>query len=303
MFFGLFRRAATPFNTGYLPTEDGHDVYFAEYGNATGIPILRFHGGPGWHAKEKHTHVFNLKKHRVILFDQRGCGQSRPAGMTENNTLEKLVKDAKRLLDQLSIHKCTVYGGSWGATLALAFAQAYPAHVERLVLTQVFLARQKDIAWITEDIARCYPDIIHKLKEEVRDGSSLRAYYAAQMASGDRVRATQLYGSYERMIGQMSPCFTDEVPTQEHISAFGIYMHYDSIGYGLYENQLMANIGKIAHLPTLIVHNRLDLVCPVDQAWELHRAMPNSNLVIVPDSGHGSDMLDRTIRQEISQFI
>jgi len=303
---GWLFKQQKPFNNGYLPEEDGHQVYFQEFGNPDGKPVLLFHGGPGSCSKPKHATNFNLKTHRIIMFDQRGCGQSLPLYNIENNSLKHLVHDAHRLLAQLSIKKTIVCGGSWGATVCLAFAQSYPQLIEKMICSKVFLARNKDISWISESSAIFYPDIMDALRSPIPAGQDLRDYYAKQMLFGDRkaqAAATKLYGSYERQIGSLHPALLQEEPAEDHIESFKLYMHYDADNYGLTENQILENIDSIKHIPTLIVHNRLDMICPAEQAWLLHKAMPQSKLVIVPDSGHSSALLERTIKQELQTFL
>lgn len=295
-----------PFMTGYLPEEDGHRVFFQVFGKPDGYPVLAFHGGPGSCGKASHTESFDLKRQRVILFDQRGCGLSEPAGETRHNTTRDLVSDAARLLRHLGIARAGVRGGSWGATLALLFAQAHPEMVDRLIIAQTFLARRADIDWINKHAARLYPDIIDTLMQDVPEGMTLRQHYARLMASGDaaqQARATSLYGSYERMIGSLSPRFADTPPDPAHIAAFRIYMHYDSMDYGIAEDEVLSGMARIAHIPALIVHNRGDMVCPVDQSYLVHRALPQSQLVIVPDRGHVSKKLYREITRHTRLFL
>ncbi len=304
--FSFFKRMPKPAVTGYLPEQDGHRVFYQAYGNPKGAPVLHFHGGPGGSSKPKHAPRFDLRRHYAVMFDQRGCGQSLPAGETRNNTVRDLVTDAARLLNHLGIDRAAVSGSSWGATLALLFAQTYPQRVEKLVLTQVFLARKKDADWITQDMARLYPDMMAEIMREVPAGMPARQHYAARMATGDdaaRSKATSLYGSYEHMIGTLSPAFPQDAPTPEHVQAFGLYMHYDSHGYFLDEDEILQNMRKIAHIPALIVHNRLDLVCPVEQAWLVAKAMTDARLVIVPEAGHVGDKLFAVTKQEIERFI
>ncbi len=305
MFSFLFKDAK-PFSTGYLPDDKGHSVYFHQFGNPEGVPVFSFHGGPGSRSKPKHAKLYNLKKFRVILFDQRGCGMSTPAGKFEDNGLADLLHDAKRLLDMLGIEKAIISGASWGAALALVFAQNFPERVQKLIVSSVFLARQKDIDWIAKESSRFYPDLMQEMVKELNDQSFLRSNYAQMILSdnkADQIKAARLYGSYERMIGQLNPSFSAEVPTDDHIAAFKIYMHYDRYNYGLQENQILENIETIKDIPTLIVHNRLDMICPLKQAWLLHRSLNNAKLVIVPDAGHSSELLVKTIKKEVTAFL
>ncbi len=295
-----------PFNTGYLPENKGHKVYYHEFGNPEGLPILVFHGGPGSCSKPKHANMFNLKNNRVILFDQRGRGKSLPLFEVQNNTLQDVVEDAKKILETLSVKKAIVYGGSWGSTVGLVFAQTYPDLVDKLIVAKTFLGRKKDIDWRSSGVAHFYPDIIQKLMDEVSPSVDIRKYYADLAFSSnedDRIKATSLYGRYEPMIGQLNPTFPNEPASEEHSKSFKLRMHYERNNYGLCENQILKNIKSIENIPTLIVHNRLDMVCPVEQSWELHSAMKKSKLVMVPDYGHDSDLLDETLEKEIVIFM
>lgn len=295
-----------PFQTGFLPEKDGHLVFFQQFGSPSGSPLLAFHGGPGSFSKPKHARNFNLATRRIILFDQRGCGRSLPPSATDHNTTTDLVEDARRLLDFLNLPKADICGGSWGATLALLFAETYPERVNRLLLKQVFLARRRDVAWVAAESARFYPDIMQIMMSDVPEGKTLRQHYAALMSGGDRdqqILATRLYGSYEHMIGTTNPSFATEPPSEEHINAFRLYMHFDAMDYGLRDNQLLENSHLIAGIPVLIVHNRLDMICPPEQAWELYRALPHAKLVLVPDCGHGSALLDKTFARESAAFL
>ena len=306
MFPFFWRREPKPFNTGYLPEVDGHRVFFQEFGNPQGRPILAFHGGPGSCSKPVHTRAFDLKKCRVILFDQRGRGKSLPPHEIKNNTLADTVEDARRIFHVLNLDKAVIYGGSWGSTVALVFAETYPDLIERLIVAQTFLARNRDIEWTYAGTARFYPEIMHEIMRDLPDTVDKTAHYAKMAASTskeERIKALNLYGRYEHILGTLAPALPTETPTDDHLGVFAVRMHYEKNNYFLKENQILDNIATIADIPTLIVHNRLDMVCPVEQSWELHRAMKKSRLVIVPDSGHGSTLLYKTTRREVSSFL
>ena len=234
--FNLFKPKV--YNSGWLPEKDGHKVYFMEAGNPKGKPVLIFHGGPGGAAKLRHAYAFDRKKYRVILFDQRGSGHSLPAGETLHNTTKDLLDDADRLLEYLKIGgQVIVRGGSWGSTLALLFALRHPDKVEKLLLSQIFLADEKAKRWLDD------------------------------------------------------------------IASNRIYIHYAAEDFMLADGQIMENIEVIKNIPTLIVHNRLDMVCPLCGAYALHKQLPKSKLVIVPDIGHSSPMLHKAIEREIKAFL
>lgn len=295
------------FNQGYLPEKDGHQVFFMEAGNPKGKPVLVFHGGPGGSAKLRHAAAFDRKKYRVILFDQRGCGQSLPSGDIKHNTTADILDDAARLLNFLQINeKVIVRGGSWGSTLALLFALKYSERVECLLLSQIFLADDKAMAWIEEISGWFYPDIMEDLQKGLKSGEATAKAYNEMINSSDlseQVKATAMYGNYERVLGQLNPVLPQGEVTQKDVEATRIYLHYMTENFMLRPEQIMDAIDTIAHLPTLIVHNRLDMVCPLEGAWRLHKALPKSKLVIVPEKGHSAPLLHKTINKEIKVFL
>lgn len=288
-----------PFNQGYLPTDGGHDVFFQEFGNPTGKPILVFHGGPGGSFKPKHVTFANLKEYRVIGFDQRGCGQSRPLGEMRNNTTQDLLKDAERLLDYLGIDgKVVVRGGSWGATLALLFAEALPHKVEKLLLSQVFLADRTAAEWEFSGLQMFYPEFVEELKQKA-GGRDVREYFAEAVNSANpqrQLEAVNFYGTYERLCGSLQPCWGQNWELSEaELAANRVYMNYAVHNFMLKDLQIIKNIANVQGIPVIIVHNRLDFVCPVYGAYLIHKLVPDSKLVIVPDRGHVSGLLYKTM--------
>ena len=295
------------FNSGYLSEVDGHKVFFQEFGNPNGRPVLVFHGGPGGSFKPKHAQDFDLKKYRVIGFDQRGGGKSLPMGQWNKNTSTDIINDAERLLKHLKIFdKLIVKGPSWGAAMALKFAEAFPKQVRALILNSVFLADKDAEKWEEEDAAYFYPDVLDKIKEGVSEWENIPSYYAQMICSGEREKqqyAITRYGMYERLRSALNPQFELQEVTEESLAQNRIFIMYAAKKFYLKENEIFKNIKKISKIPTLIVHNRLDFVCPLKGAYRLHKAMPNSKLVIVPDMGHGSKMLFKTLRQETKNFL
>ncbi len=298
------KKEPTPYKTGFLPEADGHRIFYAEYGVPSGMPVLYFHGGPGSFSKPKHAGFFDLSQTRVILFDQRGCGQSEAKDPLAHNTTAHLLHDAKRLLDHLGISKLAICGGSWGATLALAFAEKYPEMATCLMLRQIFLARAADVAWTAQGSARFYPDIMAQIEAPVPPEMPVSDYYAQLLFSGDvekERQATRLLGAYESVIGALTPALPDNADDQ--VQAFKIYTHYAQNAFFIDENQLLANAHKIAHLPTLILHNRLDLVCPLEQAYALSQHLNHATLEIVPSLGHSSAALNARTRALADAFV
>lgn len=295
-----------PYNQGYLPERDGHQVFFMEFGNPKGKPVLVFHGGPGGGSRPNHASFANLRKNRVILFDQRGCGNSLPGGGLENNNTQSLLDDATCLLNYLKINeKIIIRGASWGSTLGLLWAQKNPEKVEKLLLSQIFLANEDCRFWEFEGNRFFYPDFVAVLEGKAR--GDIPAYFAAEINSKSlkkQLDAANYYGWYERICGNLAPQWNSlQELDAKTLAELRIFMHYRAHDFMLKPNQIMKNISKIKHIPMVIVHNRLDFVCPLKGAYELHKAMPKSRLIIVPERGHVGKLLYKTINQEFRKEI
>ena len=296
-----------PFDTGYLPECDGHLIFYQQFGNPKGEPVLSFHGGPGGCSKASHASNYNLKKYRVILFDQRGCGLSQSADPFYKNTIQATVKDALRLLEHLHItQKVTVAGASYGSTCALLFAEEHPEKVKRLILSCIFLARPCDIQNCSASAALFYPDAVDLFHAQAQKAGarSVEAYYSDLIFSNklsDNKRALKYYGSFEHQLGHYSLKFEDaeQAPDTKAIQRFRIVMHYMTHKMFLSGNQLLRNADKISHIPTTIYQNRLDFCCPPYQAYELHKALPSSRLRLIADRGHGSEKLFAAMREDL----
>lgn len=296
-----------PFNQGYLPIEDGHEVFFAEYGKRNGKPVLCFHGGPGGGMSVGYTRPFNLKKYRVIMFDQRGCGKSLPAGEMKNNNTEALIDDAERLLRYLDINeKVIVRGASWGAALALLFAEKYLDLVEKIIISQVYLADKIGEEWNMNTSRLFYPDIWEKIENAVEDDKGVMEYYTDLINSDDvmkQIKAANLAGSYERVLGAVNPRLGYKELRPEDLIEIKISLNYINKKYFLKENQIVNNIKKIKNIPMLMIHNRLDMVCPLLSAYNLHKMLPLSKLVIVPGRGHFGPRLNDAVCAAIKAYL
>ena len=296
-----------PFNDGYLPEIDGHRVYFWEFGNPKGKVILCTHGGPGYYSQPKHAMDVDLDVYRVILFDQRGCGKSLPFGKIENNTTQDTIKDMARLLDFLGVkEKIIIKGGSFASTIALLFAEAYPERVGKVLISMIFLADDLHKKWFYEESAKFYPDVMDKIKASNKTKKSLAQDCFDKLSSGDDAQildALSNFGSYERVVGELDPKI-EVTEYDETMAAYAkIFMYYEVNDFFLSDNQIAKNIKKIENIPTLIMHNRMDFDCLVVNAYRLHKMMPNSKLVIVPDMGHGSKMMKKVWKKEIKEFL
>ena len=287
-----------PYRTGRLAVSGGHELYFEESGNPQGKPVIFLHGGPGGGSEPRMRRYFDPARYRVVLFDQRGCGKSTPFASLEENTTWHLVADIEALRRELGIERWQVFGGSWGSTLALAYAEAHPEHVSELVLRGIFLLTPEEIRWFyQEGTSWIFPDfwqefILHIPPAERSD--LLRAYYARLTSSDPTVQrsAAKIWSTWEGRTSKL-------IPDPELIARMGgddfslafarieahYFMHDAWLGDG---RGLLENVGKIRHLPGVIVHGRYDVVCPAKNAWDLHQAWPESQLIIVPDAGHSA---------------
>ena len=303
--FSLFKRPTKPYDTGYVPVGKGHQLFYQQVGNPKGEVVLSFHGGPGSCAKAKHTSHYDLKKYRVILFDQRGCGLSKYQDAFANNTTMDTIHDGMAILDYLKIKgKITVAGASFGSGLALLFAETYPTRVKQIIVNSLFLMRPKDAAWVSRDCQVFYPDLIDEMHRIAKSDDIVPFFY--KMAFSDKYKDIQVakkyYGSFERELGSLTPSFKPQTLSDDSVQSLRIYMLYEKNLYFVKPNQIMENIQKIKNIPTLIVHNRLDFICPVYMAYELHKALPKSKLVIVPDKGHASPQLFKVLDAEIKKL-
>lgn len=296
-----------PFHQGYLPEREGHKVFFTEFGNSHGKPILVFHGGPGGCGKASYATFADLRKYRVIVFDQRGCGKSLPSGSLQNNNTQSLLNDAKRLINFLKIkEKIILRGASWGSTLALLFAEKYPQMVDKLLLSQIFLANKDARFWELEGNSYFYPDFVETLKNKAGK-TDVPTYFASEINSKSHKKqldAINYYGWYERICGSLSPKWNNQTAVEdEDLAANRIYMHYAAQNFMLKDDEIIKNSGKIKDIPTIIVHNRLDFVCPLKCAYRLHKVLPKSKLVIVPERGHVGKLLYKVTQKELRRFL
>ncbi|MBS1789282.1 MAG: prolyl aminopeptidase [Acidobacteria bacterium] len=287
-----------PYLQGMLKISDIHELYFEQCGNPDGQPVVFLHGGPGGGLTPDYRRFFDPNAYRIVLFDQRGSGKSTPHASLEENTTWHLVSDIERLREHLGIEKWTVFGGSWGSTLALAYAQTHPDRVSALVLRGIFLCRKKEIDWFYQEGASAiFPDVweqYERIIPEAERGNMLEAYYRRLTSEDESIRleAARAWSVWE---GSTSKLF----PDQNLIDDFGeahlalslarIEAHY-FINNAFFEsdNYLLENVGKIRHIPSVIVQGRYDVVCPIMSAWALHRAWPEAELIVVGDAGHSS---------------
>ncbi|MFI9505425.1 prolyl aminopeptidase [Nocardia sp. NPDC052566] len=292
-----------PYETGMLDVGDGNKVYWEVSGNPAGKPVVFLHGGPGGGTEAYQRRFFDPAAYRIVLFDQRGCGRSTPhiadGASLDTNDTPHLIADIEALRELLGVERWQVFGGSWGSTLALAYAQAHPGRVTELVLRGIFLLRRKEIDWFYNGAAGyLYPDEWEKflapVPEAERDGDLVEAYHRLLHSPDERVAlaAAVAWSVWEgsTISLRQQPERITEVGDPRFALAFArIENHYFRHGGFLDEAQLLRDIGKIAHIPAVIVQGRYDVVCPAISAWDLHRAWPESVLHIVDDAGHAAN--------------
>lgn len=298
-----------PYNSFRLKVSDIHELYIEECGNPKGKPVVFLHGGPGAGMSAKHRRYFDPKYYRIILFDQRGAGRSTPHAELRENTTWDLVADIEKIKTHLEIDQWMVFGGSWGSTLALAYAQAHPKSVSGLVLRGIFLCRKEEINWFYQYGAHhifpdCWEPYYNLIPESGRD-NLLKSYHELLTGNNElmRLKAAKAWSTWEGSTVKL-------VPNPEAIKTFGsdhmalslarIEAHYFINNcWFRNENQLLEDVYKIRHIPAVIVHGRYDVVCPFKNAWDLHKAWPEARFDIIPVAGHAVDepgIIDALIR-------
>ncbi len=287
-----------PYQTHRLKVSDLHDIYIEEVGNPKGKPIVFVHGGPGGGIAPDYRRFFDPKVWRVILFDQRGCGKSTPFSELKDNTTWDLVNDMEVIRKHLAIDTWTVFGGSWGSTLALAYAISHAEKVKGLILRGIFLLREKEIRWFYQEGASyIYPDAWDKYLEPIPENErhDLVTAFHKRLTSPDkkvREEASKAWSVWEGSTSKLftDPKFIEHFAGDEFADAFArIECHYFmNKGFFKEDGWLLKNASKIAHIPTWIVQGRYDVVCPAVSAWELHKAMPGSKLFMTADAGHSA---------------
>jgi len=294
-----------PYRTGRLRLDVRHTMYWEESGNPRGAPLLFLHGGPGAGATPVHRRFFDPAFWRIVIFDQRGGGRSTPLGETIDNSPDHLLGDIERLRRELGIADWVVFGGSWGSTLALYYAQTHPERVAGLILRGIFLCRQTEIDWFLYGMQRVFPEAWRAFAgflPEAERGDLLAGYYR-RLIDPDRaihMPAARAWSVYEGACSTL-------LPNPETVAAFGedrlalglarIEAHYFRCHLFAPERDLVAQIGRIRHLPAVIVQGRYDMVCPIRSADELARAWPEAECIIVRDAGHSA--MEPGIREQL----
>ena len=285
-----------PFNSGYME-RDGHQIYYEQCGNPNGKPAVFLHGGPGGGGSIAVRRFFNPEKYNIVIFDQRGCGRSKPHGCLENNTTWDLVDDIEALKNMLEINNWLVFGGSWGSTLSLAYSQTYPKSVSEMVLRGIFMLRKKELDWFyQEGASNIFPEAWEKFLEpiDIDQRNNLMAAYYKIFKSDDEKKKLSAAIAWSRWEGSTSslsynPDMANSFSNPKFALAFALIENHYFVNKGFleHENQLIeTGIDIIRHIPTTIVQGRYDIVCPMATAWELSKNWPEAKLIVAPSSGH-----------------
>lgn len=290
--------AIEPYRTGYLDTGDGHQVYWEMSGNPEGKPAVFLHGGPGAGCSPAHRRLFDPKKYRVLLFDQRGCGRSKPHASLENNTTWDLVKDIESLRQIMGVEKWLVFGGSWGSTLALAYAETHPTHVSELVVRGIFTLKKREIDWYyQEGASNLFPDLWESFLAPIPEAErgDLVGAYRKRLIGNDpkaQLEAARAWSVWEGSTIKLLPNkqnSTNYGQDQFALAFARIENHYFTHGGWMADGQLIRDAHKLKNIPGVIIQGRYDVCTPAVTAWELHKAWPEARFVIVDDAGHAFD--------------
>jgi proline iminopeptidase len=286
-----------PYKRHQLKVSEIHELYVDEAGNPDGLPVLFVHGGPGSACDASSRRFYDPSNYRIITFDQRGCGRSTPHSSLEENTTEDLIEDIEKIRQYLAVEQFVLFGGSWGSTLSLLYAQKYPQHVHAMVLRGIFLCRQVDLDWLYRDGAnRIFPDNWDEFQRaipEAERGDLVEAYYNRLTGEDElaRMAAAKAWSAWEGNCSKLRPSAEAMAKfTKPHnaMALSRIETHYFMNKGFIEENQILRNMDAIKDIPGTIVHGRYDMVCPLDNAYLLHHHWPASELHIVRDAGHSA---------------
>ena len=283
-----------PFDQRMIDAGQGHNIYAEQSGNPNGIPVIVCHGGPGGGSSPAMRRYFDPHVYRIILFDQRGCGRSRPYASCESNTTWHLVADMELIRRQLGIESWILFGGSWGATLALIYAQTHPGRVQQIILRGVFLMTNAELDWFYGGGAgKFWPETWAKFVSLIPDAerSDMIAAYHKRLFSGDldeEVRYGRAWSAWENALASVHSNGQSGESPGDYARAFARLENHYFINSGFldYDGQILANMDRISHIPGVIVQGRYDMICPPSSAWRLNELWPNAELKMVRNAGH-----------------
>lgn len=293
-----------PFETKMFEVSPIHNIYLERSGNPKGPTLIHLHGGPGAYSRPKYRKFYNPEKYQIIQFDQRGCGKSTPLGETRENTTWDLVDDMEKIRKYLAIETWVVSGGSWGSTLALAYAEKYPERVKALIVRGVFTYRKWEADWFEKPmgVQMFFPEGWDKYENFIpgNERHDLVNAYAKRILAGDN-EAARVADDWEMSLLTLLPSKNaSEEPSKEDLAGRKIFYHYEKHMGFLKEGQLLKNAGKIKNIPGVIINGRYDMICPPLIAWELHKAWPESEFVIIDNAGHSSS--EKGISRKIVEY-
>ncbi len=296
-----------PFNKNWLTVDSTHQMYVEECGNPDGIPVIFLHGGPGSGCNPTQRRFFDPNHYRIVLFDQRGCGRSKPQGEVKANTTDDLISDIEAIRLHLNINKWHVFGGSWGSTLAIAYAVKHTAQIISLTLRGIFLSRPAELQWFLGDVQHFFPEVWHKLVQYLplnKQNDVLNAY--SELIFNDDLaisgEAAVQWNAFENAIMRLKPAPESAEPTQvnaktpadtQHerlteVARARVQIHYIKHQCFVDGEALLKQASLLANIPTVIVQGRYDMVCPPQTAWALHQMMPHAQFTMVADAGHSA---------------
>tara|TARA_R110002110_G_scaffold65206_4_gene179972 strand:- start:57365 stop:58315 length:951 start_codon:yes stop_codon:yes gene_type:complete len=286
-----------PFNQHKIEVDSPHKLYIEECGDPDGLPVLFVHGGPGAGCTEDDRRFFDPMRYRIILFDQRGCGRSKPHGSLENNDTQALIRDMETIRESLGLQRWMLFGGSWGSTLSLLYAQAHPERVMGMIMRGIFLCREEDFKWFyQEGASQIFPDYWEEFMlpiSETKRIDVISAYYKLLNSNDElaRMGAAKHWAQWEGQCATLHPCktvFNRFTHPHTAMSLARIEAHYFLNKSFIEPNQILQNMHKLENIPGIIVHGRYDMICPLDNAYKLHHAWERSELHIIRDAGHAS---------------
>lgn len=295
----------SPYSSGFLAVDNDHNIYWEQSGNPDGVPVVFLHGGPGAGATPTHRRFFDPNHYRIIIFDQRGAGRSHPLGSLKNNTTKHLVRDTEMLRIHLGIDRWHIFGGSWGSTLALHYASAYPDKCISMVLRGIFLCEQYEIDWFLYGMRKIFPEAWEQfaglLPEEDQE-RILDAYYERLTSSNPetRLEAAIRWSLYEGACASLFPNYetiTTEEQKQNALALARIEAHFFKNEVIASEDSLLNAVDKLRAIPSTIIQGRYDAICPMQTAYKLHQAWPEADYIVVPDAGHSA--LDPKLRSHL----
>ncbi len=288
--------AIEPYKVDHLQVDDIHTLYIEQSGNPNGVPVVFLHGGPGGGSSPSHRRFFDPRRYRIVVFDQRGAGNSTPLGETRNNTIELLTADIEAIRTLLGIERWHLFGGSWGATLGIAYAVAYPRRCLSLTLRGIFLLRTWEVDWFVYGIRAVFPEAWNRFSNFIPEderGELLQAYIRRLHAPDPAIRlaAARSWSLYEGACSSFQPNSYFLSGYADEVVALGLARleaHYmaNHVLHG--EQDLLRRIDGIRHIPAAIVQGRYDMICPIRTANELHRAWPEADYIVIPDAGHSA---------------